>query len=611
MGVQQRNIVDNFRLIGVHASAAAFLVELVNETTAVEGMVYYDTTLNQLRTYDGTSWSAAGQNGISAGSLNDAFAVGQKITMTGSTGLELEVADGLLGNNVPILLIDNNDVGSDIHCLELDQVASCTAPALQITNATTSTKDVNGTGSSWSVLGTGYSVFAGLSLADNVNLYLGGTAGTGDATVSFNDGSVGTSGVGILIEAVAADEQICIGSSAFSFDIWWTGQTSSGNKILFDVDGGIDSLGAMQFDNTDLLMGDNDVIAIGDDYDMIIQSDSTDIQITTSTDNTAINIGNGTKDFDVKWFAGSTGDYVLFDQDGADIDIINVNVGFDDDAILQFGTGDDVTIQYVSGSKFSILSAAVADMPFVLGGTTYGFDITYYFEGSGTITTDYDGKELALDLADIRLGDDDYLLLGDSATAGSDTGGTIRWDAINSVLEIIGATKFEDAVVMDGDLTVAGTLISTGSWNPGALGLGDDENLTFGDDTDFTIDYNSSADTLYVVGLSNFSKILFGALDITFTGSAANTVFDSSADGFIVQDAGTLNFGTDSDIVFTTASNKLTITAGAAQDAIHFGVEIIPTSTLSSNTHLHQVLTSGGICPVRKSLLVKMAKVGI
>lgn len=573
MAIQQRNIVDDFRLIGVFSSAANFLAALVNEDTAAEGMCYYDTTLNQLRTYDGTSWSAAGQNGNTAGSINDAFTTGQKITIAGTAGLEIEATDAAIGANGQLLLLDNNDTGADIHCLECDVIAGNTAPAIQITNATTSTKDINGTGNSWYFLGTGYGAAAGFSLGDDVNLYLGGTAGTGDVTISFNDSvSLGTSGAGILIEAVAADEQICIGSSTFAFDVYFSGESDFQNNMLWDMDGGIDSLGALQFDNTDVLFGDDDAIVFGDGADLILQSDGSDIQLTTSTNDTAIVIGNGTKDFDITWYAGSTGDYVLFDQSGVDIDIIDVDVGFDDDAVLQFGTGDDVTIQYVSGSKFSILSAAVADMPFVLGGTTYGFDITYYFEGSGTIETDYDANILALDGADLRIENDDYLLLGDSSTSSQQC---IRWDSTDTKIEVIGATRFESAVTMDGNLTVGGTLATTGSWNPGALGLGDGENLTFGDDSDATIDYDHTSTSGVVInGLSNFMKVYFGygkSLDVIFTGSAANLTWDGSADALVVDDSASLRFGDDSDVIFTASSNNLTISCATANDQIWFG----------------------------------------
>lgn len=93
-GIRQKNVHSNWRLIGVFSSAANFLAA-ENKSSASEGDCYYDTTLNQLRTYDGSSWSPAGQNGVTAGSLDDAANVGTKITIDSafSGGIEIEATD--------------------------------------------------------------------------------------------------------------------------------------------------------------------------------------------------------------------------------------------------------------------------------------------------------------------------------------------------------------------------------------------------------------------------------------------------------------------------------------------------------------------------------------
>ena len=571
----RKHLNKNFELVGVFATVTAYLKE-IHKSAAEEGMIYYDTTLNQLRTHDGSSWSAAGQSSHTAGSLDSAANIGTKITLdsTIGSGIELEASDSAIAASGQLLLLDNDDVGSDVHSLEITHDG--TAPVIQFTTAADATYEIAGTSTAYYITANGQVMARSLSLGDDLPIFFGGTAGTGDVTIDFCDSvALGTSGGGLLIEAIAADEQISIGSSTFAFDVYFSGESDFQNNMLWDMNGGINSVGALTFDNTDVLMGDSDAIVLGDGYDLIIQSGGGSVVLTTSTDNTTIQIGDGTKDFDLYWYAGTTAKYVLFDESGADIDLIDVDLGLDDSALLQFGSDDDVTMQF-DGTNFEIFSTATADMPFVLGGTTYGFDITYHFEGTDiNLTTDYDGLLIALNGADFRFEDDDYILLGDQATGGGTADGTLRWDSSGATIEVVGVTQFENNVTMDGNLTVAGTLATTGSWNPGALGLGDDEALTFGDDKDFTIDYDHTATScLLFESLSIGNHIQFGytnGIDVTFHGSTYNTVFDASAEGFLVQDGGTLNFGSDVDIIFTASSNNLAITAGTANDGIHFG----------------------------------------
>jgi len=66
---------------------------------------------------------------------------------------------------------------------------------------------------------------------------------------------------------------------------------------------------------------------------------------------------------------------------------------FDDNTLQYFGSGRDVSLQF-DGTNFELFSTATADMPWAIGGTTYGFDITIYFETEGTIDIDYDGDNM-------------------------------------------------------------------------------------------------------------------------------------------------------------------------------------------------------------------------
>ena len=65
---------------------------------------------------------------------------------------------------------------------------------------------------------------------------------------------------------------------------------------------------------------------------------------------------------------------------------------FSDGTKQYFGSGLDVSLEF-DGTNFELFAAA-ADTPWAIGGTTYGFDTTYYFETAGTIVLDYDADSV-------------------------------------------------------------------------------------------------------------------------------------------------------------------------------------------------------------------------
>jgi hypothetical protein len=88
-----------------------------------------------------------------------------------------------------------------------------------------------------------------------------------------------------------------------------------------------------------------------------------------------------------------------------------------DNTKANFGTSDDAWIVY-DGTDW-LYDAAVADEGLKFGDTSTGFDLTYYFETAGTITTDYDGDNMAFsDDMDLVFG------TGDDITIEYDEDGT-------------------------------------------------------------------------------------------------------------------------------------------------------------------------------------------
>ena len=97
------------------------------------------------------------------------------------------------------------------------------------------------------------------------------------------------------------------------------------------------------------------------------------------------------------------------------------SLGFYDTAIVSdgtvhyYGSDRDVSIEF-DGTNFEIFAAA-ADTPWAIGGTTYGFDLTYYFETEGTVAFDYDGDTVKFsDTISAVFGSDGDWTIGSSTT---------------------------------------------------------------------------------------------------------------------------------------------------------------------------------------------------
>ncbi len=86
-----------------------------------------------------------------------------------------------------------------------------------------------------------------------------------------------------------------------------------------------------------------------------------------------------------------------------------------DGTLRYFGSDRDVSFEF-DGTNFEIFAIA-ADTPWAIGGTSYGFDITYNFETEGTIAIDYDGDTVKLsDTISAVFGSDGDWTIGSSTT---------------------------------------------------------------------------------------------------------------------------------------------------------------------------------------------------
>ncbi|MFA7101070.1 MAG: hypothetical protein WC196_04860 [Bacilli bacterium] len=197
---------------------------------------------------------------------------------------------------------------------------------------------------------------------------------------------------------------------------------------------------------------------------------------------------------------------------------------FKDNAVLGFGntgTAPDVEITWDTDSLN--VTAAAIDTPLEIGGTTYGFDVTYYFETAGTIDIDYDGDNMTFsDTIDLIMGTDgDWIIESDTA----------------KTLEFIPATTDESS-----------------TFNIGANQAGADFKV-FGATSGAYALWDASADQLVVVGggqisLNDDVELLVGtgttnAGDFKISGtSAPKLVIDVVSAG-----SGEIEIGNDADDV--------------------------------------------------------------
>ena len=534
MAIQYRNFLSNstdkWVPIGVYATVAAYLTgRNIQTSDLAAGDTYYDTTLTQLRTYNGSTWSPAGATGTGAGSWDAVMAIGGKVTTDNAAEIELSAATSSL------LTLDANGTTN----VDIFDVSSAGGTGDLINLAQSGTGlDVNGTSGTWTVAATGNAVFNALWIKDSKELQFGAATG-GDVSMTWDTSN-------LLIEAVADDTgQIRIGSTN-AIDLSVYGSTNT-NIALFDV-----STAILEMNGWTMRLQDTDELQFGDASggDVSIVWDTSNLLIEAETQDTGqIRIGS-TNAIDLAVYGNTATDIALFDVSAALLDLNGWGIRLQDADSIAFGTGNDITINFDATDL--LIDGAAADTIIKIGATNNQDLIVYGGTATNLITFDTDDSalECIFDNFDLRFKDDDYILLGDSATAGGTVDGSIRWDATGSTIEIVGATQFEDNVQMDGNLVLSGTLSMSGALAPGSISLGDTEALNLGDDTDYTISTAGSTAGLIITAVNANDQVIIGdgtvATDFVIDDitSAGNDIwFDQSADTA----AGVWYFGKDGD----------------------------------------------------------------
>ncbi|MHC4620393.1 MAG: autotransporter outer membrane beta-barrel domain-containing protein, partial [Planctomycetota bacterium] len=568
MGVKNRNAHADYRLVGVFASAAAYLSDN-QKSAASAGDIYYDTTLSQLRVYDGGSWTNAGDTSTSAGSLDDAAQVGAKITNTQAIEIEASASSSNL------LILDANGT-TNVDIFDVSS-AGGTGDLINLTQAGTG-MDIRGTSDTWRVSKAGALTLDGASAAltvgDDTPINIGGS---NDITIEWDQ-------TRLQIDGAAADTEIYIGA-ANNLDLVIYGD-STNDSVVFDT-----SAELMSLDGFDLLLQDDDVLNFGDSSDVTIAWDQTRLNVDAAAADTVVRIGH-TNNLDLVVYGDTTTDAITFDTSAEDVQFNGFDLTLQDDDILNFGDSDDVAI-YWDQTKLNIIPVA-DDTVLQLGAAATAFDVTWQSGTSGDyITFDASTNRVEVVDVDIRLDDAAKLLLGSSAD-GSSTDGTLYWDQTNLQLSagganlqinddvVIGEAGSNENLTVNGNLTVTGNLDLTGGLDVGSQTLSDSETLTFGTDSDVVVQWDGS-NLKFEAASDNAGQIWIGetnAIDFRIYGST-NTkeiLFDVSTAKVEVEDwdisihdDDVLMFGDSDDITVQWDQTSLAIDGAAQANQIDFG----------------------------------------
>jgi hypothetical protein len=157
---------------------------------------------------------------------------------------------------------------------------------------------------------------------------------------------------------------------------------SASKYILFD-----NSIAYLYLEDTDIKMGDNDIIMFGDGSggDVRMKWNGSVFQILPLTDDTGyVAIGNGTTDMDFVVFGGSKTKYMLLDNSIAYLYLEDVDLKLGDNDVLMFGdgSGGDVRMKW-NASLLQMLPLANDTGYFAIGNGTTDMDFKVYLGNPG------------------------------------------------------------------------------------------------------------------------------------------------------------------------------------------------------------------------------------
>ncbi len=396
----------------------AFIFTPGTQPTSTEGTIYYDSAANWFKGYDGTSWvtfaSAAGN------SLDSAYDLGNKIDVDG-TVLELEVDNN---SNNAALLLDMDDATNNPDVLQI--TSDSTGDLISLNGSTTGNLIYDEDGN-FTVASTG--ALSAATITATTDLTMTGSNynviwDSSSDQLEFNDGaeiSFGTGedvtieydGSGDDLNITGATKEIAIGADAGGLLLVIHTDTS-GDYVQFDEEN-VD----VDFVDVDLDLDDNSYLRFGSSDDITMKYDGSNNDLDILGSGLEIAFGADDEGIDLVWHTEATGDAVTFDESGSDIDVVDVDIGMDDDANLTFGSSDDVTIGYDGSNNDLDITSTTALDEISFGATGDGYDLVWHSTTSGDyVLFDYSADAVLFEDNEIFIGDGEGLYFGDAVGTG-------------------------------------------------------------------------------------------------------------------------------------------------------------------------------------------------
>ncbi len=304
--------------------------------------------------YYTSSWQTVASS--TSSTLDEAYSAGQGITVDAGT-VALTATD--TANNI-VLTVTQGDTGAVVGQIIVN---AGTGAALSF-DSNGAGGDVLGSDSSWNISKVGLATFGG-----------GGVWSTCD----------------VLFDATSASE-----------DVQWDEDA----QMMHFLDGAILGIGG----------------AVNAAADMTFESDGTNVLVEVATEDDADLIFGSTEAFDFKICANTATDYVVFDSGAAALIATDYDMWLDDTSDVFFGTTKNIgfLLAWDSSKTMSLLAGAASDdFAFNLGKDQQGVDLGLFgTTASASALWDSTADAFWFNGADIALGDDDKILLGDTLGTG-------------------------------------------------------------------------------------------------------------------------------------------------------------------------------------------------
>lgn len=242
-----------------------------------------------------------------------------------------------------------------------------------------------------------------------------------------------------VIKPLFPSDSVDIGEDDSGYDFYFRGATS-GSYVMWD-----ESADEMIFEGADLNLNDSDHLYFGDDDDVDMRWDGTDMDILPAADNSVLKFGNGTLSFDVWLYGSGAANNIILDASANMLNLDGIDLQLEDSDILEFGdkSGGDVSMRW-DGTDFDILAGS-DDYVIKFGTGTNSFDI-HFFGDSAAKHTVIDASDDSITITGMELiwasgksGNETMKFADDGASTCADLASAVA--TVNGVVKVkIGST---------------------------------------------------------------------------------------------------------------------------------------------------------------------------